>query len=187
MSKADRFSSRFQEAQRKAAADRKALAAGKITVAPEVKQTRKPRTPANTGGSVIPNSIKSGWITFGSSTTTTTPITGTWNSSGTVTFFPEEGSAKPIKKPNHKPSDDITRASVERAVLAAIDDCLKSDHYPQGIALSRTAYEALKGSPLLGREGVDGFWQQPSGAETFLNIKLHAVDIDDPWFVEVGW
>lgn len=185
MSKASRWSqqaTKFQEAQRKAAADKKALAAAGIE--PEVKQTRKPRTPINTSGSVIPNSILSGWITFGSHTST--PLTGTFTSLWPPTPV-TEATAKPIEKPNHKPSDDIIRASVERAVLAAIDDCLKSDHYPQGIALSRTAYDALKGSPLLGREGVDGFWQQPSGAETFMTFKLHVVDVDDPWFVEVGW
>lgn len=168
----------WQEKQRKEAV--KAKLAG-MTV-PELSATFKKATRPPKPVTSPPQYVNFPYLGTATISVNGTTTTGTWpvvsTGSGSFTYMmKEEGPALP---PQH-PSDDVTRQMVERAVLAAIDRCLAADHYPKGIALTQTAFDALKGSPLV----RSGYWSEAD--KKFLDLPLHIVEMIDPLDVEVGW
>jgi hypothetical protein len=149
-------------------------------------------TASSPGSTKITGTFKanSTWSTniptyWGTGTVTTgTALPST--SSGTIYWGGTVQEATEIVKDDRVPSDDPTRAMVERKILAAIDGCLAANHYPKGIALSQTAMDALKGSPMVGSPHL--YWYgESSPQQRFLDLPLHIIETLDPLDVEVGW
>lgn len=144
-------------------------------------QPKKPlpmAVPGTTSGGT-----SSGW---GTAPTGSVWITGTFPSgsasissgSASITFEPTEA----VEKPPNFPFDDSTRHQIEQKLLNEISRCLAANHYPKGIAVGETAWSLLRTSALVEEER----WSE-SPHHKFMGVTIHVVDVDDPWFMEVGW
>lgn len=192
MSKADRFAARttrYQEMQRlasKAKVHDWSAAPAALEPIPT-----KPSKRASNAWAVNATTSNSSIPIYGTSGTFTVPITG-WSTGTTPIAFTGSGMftyqyEPPAEEEPRFPADDPTRAMVERAILAAVDDCLAANHYPKGIAMSDTAWSLITDSPLRTRR-FDTFWTSTAvDDKVFMGIRVEVVETIDPLWVEVGW